>query len=323
MPALLIHLVNMSCPSVDLNTGQQMPIVGLGTSKSPGATIRNVVKDALNAGYRHFDCAYVYQNEMDIGDVIQNYILKGKLGRENLFISSKLGCSFGHPSHIHDAYQKTLKNLRLEYLDLFYIHWPFALKYTGPDNLFPSDEHGNLLFDEKTDFIDTWRELEKLYTSEKVKAIGLCNFNISQIQRILDECNITPAVHQFECHPYLGQQALVDFCHSKNISVVGYSPLCSSDRPNLPANVSIFNEGILKTLAAKYKKSVGQIILRYQIQRGITVIPRSTNATRIADNINIFDFELSDEDISSINELDRGIRIMYPDKFSTHKHFPF
>lgn len=316
-------VVTMLCPNVSLNTGQQMPVIGLGTSKSSGEVVEKTVREALEAGYRHLDCAYVYGNEREIGNAIRNHIQRGIIQRKDLFISSKLGCSFGQTNQVQAAYQRTLTNLQLEYLDLFYIHWPFTLKYSGPDNFFPCDDQSNPLFDENTDYIETWQEMEKLYKSGKVKAIGLCNFNICQLERLLEECSVIPAVHQFECHPYLGQEELVKFCQMKNISVTGYSPLCSMDRTNLPAGISLFQENTLQSLANKYKKSVAQIVLRYQTQRGIAVIPRSTNKSRMNENINLFGFKLCNDDLLLIKKLDKGVRIMYPDKFSTHKHFPF
>lgn len=194
---------------------------------------------------------------------------------------------------------KTLENLNTPYLDLYLIHFPVALQHG--DALHPTDEDGNLLF-EDVDYIDTWRELERAVDDGLVKSIGISNFNSKQTKRVLDNCRIRPVVNQIELHPYLTQSKLVNYLRSEDIVTVGYSPLGSPDRPFAKTSEPLLLEHqTLNELAEKYEKTVAQILIRYQIDRGIVVIPKSVNKSRIESNFDVFDFQLSDEDLDTIN----------------------
>lgn len=303
--------------SVVLPNGCTVPLVGLGTSKSKNESIQS----ALECGYRHLDCAHVHRNEKEVGKGIAQKLNDSNVRRNELFIASKLGVSSMHPDNVIQAFQTSVRNLGLDYLDLYYIHWPFSLKYSGPENNFPTDALGNPLLDESTNFVETWSKMEELYHTGKVRAIGVSNFNISQLKMLLKNCSVPPHAHQFECHPYLNQMEMVEFCKSHYILPIAYSPLCRNDYQRSAARVNLFEDQLMISLANKYKKSIAQIALRYQIQRGIAVIPRSTNKTRMAENLSVFDFWLSDSDMNEITSLNRNARIIYPDKFASHTDF--
>nr|XP_039254097.1 1,5-anhydro-D-fructose reductase-like [Styela clava] len=299
-----------------------MPVTGLGTSLSKPQDLKNAVKYAISVGYRHFDCAAIYCNEDIIGDAINDAISKGDVKRSDLFITSKLWSAFQSPEHVKEGLALSLRKLKLDYLDLFLIHWPFGLKYDG--KALKRGSHSP--FDESIDYVDTWKVFEEIYKSGEVRAIGISNFNLDQLSRLLGHAQVIPAVHQIEFHPYLDQKQMLDFCKSKGIAVTSYSPFASPGRPwVIKAGINVLDDPVLKQLAEKYKKSVGQVIIRYLVNRGTSVIPKSVNPRRIQENFEIFDFSLEDLDLVKIKELDRHLRIM-PCKdsfFETHKYFPF
>uniref|UniRef100_A0A0K8TNU1 Putative aldo/keto reductase family n=1 Tax=Tabanus bromius TaxID=304241 RepID=A0A0K8TNU1_TABBR len=311
----------MSVPSVVLNNGHKMPILGLGTWGSPKGEVAQAVKDAIDIGYRHIDCAHVYENEHEVGEGLNAKIQEGVIKREDVFITSKLWNTFHDPRLVRGACETTLKNLNTPYLDMYLIHWPMAYKEGGP--LFPKNDKGEILFSD-VDYLDTWKEMEKLVDDGLCKSIGLSNFNKRQIERVLGACRIQPGTNQVECHPYLNQKRLIDFCKSKNISVTAYSPLGSPNRPwAQPGDPVLLEDPKITSIASKYKKSPAQILIRYQIQRGIIVIPKSVNKKRIAENFNVFDFELNADDIALIDTIDCNGRFVPLAGAHGHPHHPF
>ncbi|CAL8077542.1 unnamed protein product [Orchesella dallaii] len=308
-------------PSVALNNGRLMPVFGLGTWKSKPGEVTKAVKDAIDVGYRHIDGALAYQNENEVGDAINAKISEGVVKRDDLFVVSKLWNTFHRPDLVSVGLKKTLADLRLDYLDLYLIHWPQGYKEEG--ELFPKDAEGKFLYSD-VDYVDTWKALEECVKQGLVKSIGISNFNSQQIERILSSATIKPAVLQVECHPYLNQKKLLELCKSKGITVTAYSPLGSPDRPwAKPDDPKLLDDPKLVELSKKLNKSPAQIILRWQVQRGVIVIPKTVNKTRLIENIDIFDFELSQQDMDYINSMDCGGRACVLEWVKDHKHYPF
>ncbi|XP_035274545.1 aldo-keto reductase family 1 member B1 [Anguilla anguilla] len=311
--------------TIFLNDGTRMPLLGLGTWKASTEVAQQAIEAAIAAGYRHIDTAYSYRNEVELGRAIHAKIKQGIISRKDMFIVSKLWCTHHATSDVQLCLSQSLRDLQLEYLDLYLIHFPVALKRVG-DELFPMKD-GKLLTTD-IDYVDVWRKMEALQASGQVKSIGVSNFNIVQLERLLSEAKVPPAVNQVELHPYLVQSDLIQFCKDRNIALTAYSPFGSPGRPPEHHHgdtdpEKILEDPLVQSLAKKYKRSPAQVLLRYHVQQGIAVIPRSIKPNHILENTKIFDFSLHEEDFRALQGLDRGWKACTLDALKSHPYYPF
>jgi len=311
-------------PNVKLLDGTSIPIVGLGTYEAPPGVIQDVVKVAIDAGYRHFDCADFYENEDEIGRALNEAINDGRVTRDELYIVSKVWPNWYGPGRPTKSAQRTVKNLGLEYVDLLLIHWPTPFKQDD-DDFYPRDESGQCLFDESIDLVDVWKEFEQIKVSGLARSIGVSNFNSQQIEHLLKHSSQVPVVNQIESHPYLSNTKLLDWCRQRGIHLVAYSPLARSGTSEEKHTTSPLDIELIKGLAQKYGKSPAQICIKWQAQRGVVVIPKSATKERIIANIDIFDFDLTDEELASIEALNKDWRNNTWDQYGIdkHKNWPF
>lgn len=288
-----------------------MPLVGLGTWKSAPGQVKQAVLAALDCGYRHIDCASAYGNEQEVGEALALRVGPGKaLQREEVFVTSKLWNTKHEPDDVEAACQATLNDMGLSYLDLYLMHWPMA--FQRGKELMPRREDGSVCYSD-THYRDTWTAMESLVDKRLVKAIGLSNFNARQIDDIFSMARHKPVVNQVECHPFLSQQDLLAHCRSLGMCVTAYSPLGSGDRPwASPNEPTLLEDFQLAAIAQRYKKSSAQIILRWHVQRGMSCVPKSVTPSRIEQNLQVFDFSLSEEDMSLIESFNRNNRFIVP-----------
>ncbi len=256
-----------------LNTGAKMPSLGLGLYKAVAeGEAQKAIRDATSIGYRLFDTASAYKNEEDVGIGIRSC----GVPRDQLFITTKIWNTAQRIGNIEDAFNRSLERLGLSYVDLYLIHWPVPGCY-----------------------IDTWNALEKIYYSGRAKAIGVSNFSEIELQDLLNHSEVIPAVNQIEFHPLFNQESIREFCAARGIIVQAYSPL---------ARGAYLSKDLLSQLAEKYNRSTAQIGLRWILQKGIGVIPKSTHMDRLLENSQIFDFELDELEMSAIDSLNEGYR---------------
>ncbi|XP_077984843.1 aldo-keto reductase family 1 member B1-like [Glandiceps talaboti] len=308
--------------AIKLTTGALMPSIGLGTWKSKQGEVGHAVSTAIDVGYRHIDCAFAYQNEEEIGKVLQEKFNKGIVKREDIFITSKLWSTYHQPPFVKAGFMITLRNLKLDYLDLFLMHWPTALK--PGKGFLPKGNKGELCYDD-VGFVNTWQAMEKLVDQGLCKAIGVSNFNKEQLEGIVTVAKHPIAVVQVESHPYFSQNAMIEYCKSKNIVFTAYSPLGCPDRPRKfdADEPQPLRDAVVREIAAKHKKSPAQILIRFQIERDLVVIPKSVSPDRIQENFEVFDFKLSGDDMTKLLALNKDFRLIHFDLMSKHPHYPF
>jgi 2,5-diketo-D-gluconate reductase A len=263
-------------PDVLLNNGRSIPQFGFGVFQIPPAETVEATLRALEAGYRHIDTAEMYGNEHEVGEAVA----KSGLDRGDVFVTSKLNNSFHRPDDARAAFELTLEALGFDYVDLFLIHWPLPTRYDG-------------------DFVSTWQTMEEFYREGRARSIGVSNFQINHLNRLKDECDVVPAVNQIEVHPYLTQNPLREYCRERQIAVEAWSPI---------AQGKVLDDPTITSIADRHGKSAAQVVLRWHIERGDIVFPKSVTPDRITENIDIFDFELPGDDVEAITALNRDER---------------
>jgi diketogulonate reductase-like aldo/keto reductase len=270
----------MTQPALVLNNGVLVPQLGFGTWQAKdGTEAEQAVSTAIQTGYRLIDTAAAYGNEQSIGRAIEQSLVLAP--RQELFVTTKVWNADQGYDETLAAFDKSLERLNLDYIDLYLIHWPV-----------PAADK----------YIETWRALEKLYADGRVRAIGVCNFTIDQLERLRNETTITPAINQIELHPYFTQTELRQYCAKHGIIVEAYSPLGGS-------GAHILDDPVITQIATKHNRSPAQIVLRWHMQLGHIAIPKSTNPDHIISNFQVFDFELTDGEIDHISRLDKDTRI--------------
>lgn len=286
-----------------------MHSIGLGTWKAKGNEVKQAVKDALYAGYRHIDTAAVYDNEKEIGEALAEVFSEGKIYRENVFVTSKLWNDAHKEGQVIPALQQSLDRLQLEYLDLYLIHWPVAFKHGVGFPQKPSDFHSL----EEVPIIETWKQLEQAKNSGMTRHIGVSNFSDVKLKDLVGKATIKPEMNQVEMHPLLQQDDLLAYCDSEGIFMTAYSPLGSGDRsasmkgddePNLLEIPQI------KEIARKHNASVGQVLIAWHCHRGTAVIPKSTSREHIEENFKAAKLELDASDMKTIAGLDECRRFI-------------
>lgn len=271
--------------TVTLHNGVHMPGLGLGVFKvEEGQELVHAVQYAIGQGYRSIDTAAIYGNESGVGEGIRQGMKNAGISRDELFITSKVwNADLGYESTLA-AYEASLQKLGLDYLDLYLIHWPVAGKYK-----------------------ETWRALETLYASGKVKAIGVSNFQVHHLQDLMTDAKVVPMVNQVEYHPRLTQQEVGDFCREHGIQLEAWSPLMQGQ---------LLDHPLLREIADKHNKEVAQVIIRWDLQNGVVTIPKSTKEQRIVSNADVFDFELSADEMKQITAMNENLRVgPDPDNF--------
>ena len=271
-------------PNVTLNNGVEIPQLGFGTFQIAPAETRAATLEALKAGYRHIDTAEMYGNEREVAQAVRDF----GIDRAQVFVTSKLNNGFHAPAKAREAFDRSLEVMALDYLDLFLIHWPL-----------PAIE----------DFVATWKTMEEFYASGRVRAIGVSNFEPAHIDRLAAEATIVPAVNQIELHPYFNQDRLRAFDRERGIATEAWSPI---------AQGQVLDDPVIVGIAQRLGRTPAQVTLRWHIQRGEIVFPKSTTPSRMAQNFAIFDFELTADDMAAITRLDRpdGRRGPDPNEFN-------
>jgi 2,5-diketo-D-gluconate reductase A len=274
-------------PNIALNDGNSIPQLGFGVFQIPPSETAEAVERALALGYRHIDTAEMYQNEAGVGEGIR----ASGVDRSEVYITSKLNNGFHAPDDARRAFDGTLGALGFDYVDLFLIHWPLPTLYGG-------------------DFVSTWKVLEEFKRDGRARSIGVSNFQVDHLQRLIDECEVVPAVNQIELHPYYQNRAVVSFGEARGIATEPWSPIAQGD---------VLDDAELREIARAVGRSTAQVVLRWHIQHGWIVFPKSTTPERIEENFRIFDFGLKDDQMAQIDDLDRGEegrRGPHPDNFA-------
>merc|ERR1711973_670598 len=319
--------------AVKFSNGMEMPLLGLGTWQfESDETLKTAINSALEAGYRSFDTAFDYENEGPIGDVLNEWIQSRRVKREELFITTKLPFIGNRADKVEKFLLMSLEELKLKYVDLFLIHFPVGLHCE--DDLFPEDDSGNSVLDMNTDLVALWQAMEAQVDAGRCKAIGVSNFNSKQLQRIVQAARIKPACLQVEVHAYFQQKPLRELCSQLGISVCAYGTLGSKGRidfcheygtPQISIPAVLENQTVAD-IAKALRRSESKRISRFMIQQNVVVVPKSSSEIRIKENIKVYDFVLSTQEMESLNSLDQNLRSFtygFLKGIESHPEYPF
>ncbi len=261
-------------PTINLNNGQTIPQLGFGVFQIDPAETADAVRQALEIGYRHIDTAEMYGNEAGVGQGVRD----SGLNRDEVFLTSKLNNGFHEPDTARRAFDQTLEELGSDHVDLFLIHWPLPTQYGG-------------------DFVSTWKVLEEFYRDGRARSIGVSNFQVNHLRRLAQECDVVPAVNQIEVHPYLLNSEVRAYGAEHGIATEAWSPI---------AQGGVLGDPAIVTVAERLGRTPAQVTLRWHIQRGDIIFPKSTTPSRIKENFELFDFELTESDMAALSALDQG-----------------
>jgi 2,5-diketo-D-gluconate reductase A len=264
----------ITVPKIDLNDGRTIPQLGFGVFQIDPAETADAVVAALDVGYRHIDTAEMYRNERGVGEAVR----ASGLDRADVYVTSKLNNGFHRPDDARRAFEQTLAELGFDHVDLFLIHWPLPTLYDG-------------------DYVSTWKTLEEFHRDGRAKSIGVSNFQVAHLQRLAAECDVAPAVNQIELHPYFLNEDVRAYGEAQGIATEAWSPI---------AQGAVLTDPVITEIAVQLDRTPAQVVLRWHIERGSIVFPKSTTLARIAENVDLFDFELEPDEMDRISGLDRG-----------------
>jgi alcohol dehydrogenase (NADP+) len=297
---MMIESSDLRIAKLPLNHGAgRIPVLGFGTLIPDAAVTMSATRDALEAGFRHFDCAERYRNEREVGEALQTGLAAGKIAREDIFVTTKLWNTNHRPERVEPAFEASLDKLRLNYLDLYLIHTPFA--FQAGDEQDPRDQNGNVVYDRGVTLLDTWRAMESLVDHGRCRAIGLSDITLDGLLPIYESARIKPAVVQVESHPYLPETELLEFCRKNDIVFLAFAPLGHGMRPGP------LEDPVILAIAARVEKTPAQVLLAWAVQRGTALLTTPRTADRARENFNIS--ALPQDAIDEINRIQTRQRL--------------